>query len=810
MSNTEKIQKGTLLVLQGQEPKYIYYLTKGKMEILSAAEEFAGLDAKIIIEKSKRVGIIESDSLISGLSLLFTDPYKKSIRALEDSIISKFPIKEGGFKQVIADSPKMSISILSHLFKRLELSISDTTKYTRLYQNLCRINDNISLMFHELSNDQFPEKLLDKYEGNHNTFLDNGGHFPSKFDGKFLVTDNSSILNKKYTFSGLPLESLIDIKQCNFLKKFLKLGANFFTSVQKADPGIPLYMFETLSNALLKVLDRVEAIHNEIDEEIVTFFDDESSWTSYLTAGGYERWQENNRLSSDFLKNLVSLVVKVHSYYEEISGEKLSEIYPGFKKIHNFYLDRKNGTEVEPEKPATAANGNIAKYKNSLHQIFEFALIDKEFQKKFLKVMNTFKTMKNPFNTESDGRKIRRNITRQYWEIYRQAFIRAEKESVIPPPVRMLLRFGFLDDELMEDTQLSELDQLINRRDETSELPIYHEDEFLRRIVSGEIPPSISEMGQTYEQILREESGTNRKKSKDSRPEETDENIKKLMFDIDHRVLYTVAVCSGSTSTAFPILTKHTIHGSLLNLFISKKKIESTIKSLRDIDFSAFYRETVVKLGEKRELIEEEIIPNFVLIPAFGTKTMLWQDLVGINRRTRGRIVVPIFFMGDFLKSVAHTIACFRYELNRTMKGAMWRDPVDGGLTGIYLDYVQFFKKNPKLSMETKQKIAERFKSLRDDRNKFAEDYTLWVMYEKDGIPKLNTVVRDIFYKHIPFRKDIRSRLENMPAFSETANRFRNVHNRNTATYTRKFKKYMNENGTLPDELQKFMDFLNI
>ncbi len=81
-------------------------------------------------------------------------------------------------------------------------------------------------------------------------------------------------------------------------------------------------------------------------------------------------------------------------------------------------------------------------------------------------------------------------------------------------------------------------------------------------------------------------------------------------------------------------------------------------------------------------------------------------------------------------------------------------------------------------------------------------------MYEKDGIPKLNNVVREIFYKNIRFRKEIRQKLETMPAFSEIANRFKNVHNRDLGTFNRKFRKYADESGNLPDQLKKYLDYL--
>jgi hypothetical protein len=237
--------------------------------------------------------------------------------------------------------------------------------------------------------------------------------------------------------------------------------------------------------------------------------------------------------------------------------------------------------------------------------------------------------------------------------------------------------------------------------------------------------------------------------------------------------------------------------------------LKNSSQSLFFAHLSVFYRETAAKLGDAREVVEEEVIPNFILLPGLGTKTMLWQDLDGTNRKSRGRIVVPTLFMGDLLRNIAHTFACFRYELNRSIKGGAWRDPVDGGITGIYLDYVQFYKKNSKLSVEAKEKLNEKFKGIRDDRNRFADDYMLWVLYEKDGIPKLNTVVRDIFYKNIRFKKETRDKLSSMPAFSEISTRFRNVYNRDITQYERRFKKYRDEAGVLPEVLQKFMDYLN-
>lgn len=812
--NKEQIKKGDIIILQGDEPRFLYYLHSGTLEILSCSPEYEGLARDIIVSKSTRVGTIDANSLISGLSILFTEPYQKTIRAIEDSVITKYPIKEGGFKQVVAEDQSLAVNILGHLFKRFELSISDASKYTRLYQNLTKINDNLGLLFKELASNINAEKLLNRMEPLYETYINNGGEFPSCFDAKFLISDNGSILKKNYNFPGLPLESLIDLKQSNFFKKLLAVSPNLLEALIKDKQDIAIFIFETISEYLLKVLDRIEAVANEIEDELILLFGNDSSWTSYLVdLKGYNRLTASGRIDGEFLKNLVSVFVKLNSIYQEISGKTIIEKHPGFKKLHSLYVSLKDTTAESPaaqsageQRISRASSSILSQYKNSLHQIFEFAMSEKEFQTNFLKALNAFKNMKNPFDTETEGRKARRTLAKFYWELYGQVYVRSKTQPSTPLPARLMLQFGYIDDGLMEDSQIPELHEMLSRSSEQVKIPIYREEEFLNGIYEGKFTPSINEMGLTYEQHLQEE-GKSRGKGKDH--SSGDENINKVLYEINHRAATTVSVCSGSTATAFPILTSMVMKGNPTNFHVSKKKLESIILQLRDIDFSVFYRETVAKLDNAREVIEEEVLPNVIMIPSLGSKTMLWQELDGPNRKSRGRIVVPTLFMGDLLRSMAHTFACFRYELNRSIKGGAWRDPVEGGLTGIYLDYVQFFKKNSKLSVEMKEKVAEKFKSIRDDRNRFADDYILWVLYEKDGIPKLNTVVRDIFYKNIRFKKEIREKLSAMPAFSEIATRFKNVYSRDITQYERRFKKYRDEAGTLPDSLQKFMDYLN-
>jgi len=817
------VKAGEVLFLQGEFPKGLFFLQSGTLEILSAEAEYEGLDQEIILSKSRRVGFIDGKILIAGFSDLCSTPYKKSLRALTNANFIVYPLGDGGFAGFSKNDPGKAISVLKHFFNRFNSSQLLLGKTTKLLQNLLMINDNIALIYKELSQSNASDDLHDDAKELSDSFFSSGGKMPSTITAKFLITDNSSVLNKKYISDEFQSKNLVDEKIFSITKKMLSLEPKILAAIIRSDESILAEIYKSMTDDYQKVLDSIDLLLENVEHVLHDLYGDDSSWTEYLIDNsGFLEWLDSGRVDVSFLKNFLSFTVKLNSLYESIIGEKISNQYAGVKKIHQYYnqqlaktttksqvVSSMQETTGESSISQVSSDTNMSVYNKSLRQIMDFAVVEQDFQVKFYKLLNDFKSMKNPFNTESDGRKIRRHLSKMYWDLFKKVYLRKINSSSVPKPVDLMLKFGFLDEELIEESQLKELVQLA-RLKETSDLPIYQEFDFLRLINSGEEEPSITEMGLNYKAHLRDlEKHSSRKKV--ANPEESlDENVKRTLYEIDQRLASTAAVCSGATSTAFPILTSAAVKGNLTPIYSSKKKLEGVIKELQGIDFSIFYRETVLKLGEAREIIQEEILPYIIVLPIFGTKTLLWQELSGTNKRSRGRIVVPIFFIGDLRKSLAHTLATFRWELNRSIKGPGWADPIDGGLTGEYFDYVNTYKKNSKLSVEAKEKLKERFKALRNDRDRFADDYLMWVLFEKDGIMKLNSVTREMFYKHVPFSKAIRERLANMPAFSHAANRYKNISNRNYLGYERRFKKYMDENGNYPEEIANFFKFMKL
>lgn len=822
MPESRSLKSGDVLFVQGGMPERIYLMGEGEIEILSSPREYLGLDDEIIIDKSVRVCTLKGKVMLMGFSDLLTSPYTKSIRAISPCKIVEYPLSPEGFTGIAERDVPGSINMLRQLFNLFMQSQNQLKKAAALYTRMCQVDDNLMILYHQLSSNNGPERMNTNSETLYEAFSAGKGVMPQQAGIDFLVEDKGKILKKNY--SSKLIYDVIGQEYLDIVKGLLKANPQILVHLFKGDINMSVSMFSVITGCFNAVLENIHDIIDKINLKNDEFFNGEGSWSAYLAGkGGLQDWSLSNRIQPDFSPNLKKLFEKIDEIYTDLCGKTLRE-KNGFSDlitaaagvsapVSSTAEETQRGDYLQQDSaPVTAASVISTGLQKSIYQIFEFSMIEKEFQNKMLKLLNDFKTMKSPLNPEPEGRKVRRFISQMYWDLYKQVYVRTKTESSVPKAVRLMLNFGFLDDEMLEPFQVVELNDLARIREKSSEIPILTEYEFLSRIYAGDEEPSITEMGLSYEAFLKEQDKYQKKdknankRGGDSDPNE--ENLNKTLHEIEQRLASTAAVCSGGTATAFPILTSEIMKGSFKGIYQSKSSIASVVKNIRDIDFSLFYRETVLKLDSAREIIKEEILPYIIILPIYGTKTLLWQEMTGNNKRSRGRIVVPAFFMGDIEKSLMHTFACYRWELSRSIKGAMWADPIEGGITGEYFDYVNTYKKNTKLSQEAKEKIALRFKSLRTNRDRFADDYVMWVAYEKEGIMKLNTVVREMFFKHIPFNMDIREQLEGMPAFSKYANRYKNVSVRDIAAYERKFKKYQDASGNYPPEIAKFFEFM--
>ncbi|KLI34388.1 hypothetical protein [Brachyspira hyodysenteriae] len=239
--------------------------------------------------------------------------------------------------------------------------------------------------------------------------------------------------------------------------------------------------------------------------------------------------------------------------------------------------------------------------------------------------------------------------------------------------------------------------------------------------------------------------------------------------------------------------------------------IDEWLQKIYDIDFSAFYREVLYKnkeLNIEKELVMQEVLPNIILMPTFGSRAIMWEELSSRQKNSTGRFLFPIFTSEEIDSLLIPTIGAFRWELCKTMLGPAWNDITQMSITSEYSDYVQFYKKNRGLSDEAKEKLKVQIKKCRNNlREVFVTDYNLWIRYESKGIMRLNRVARGILYRQVPFAKDIRVELEKQPMYTEIANRFKNIRNKKATELENRYFKFTKSGNPLPDELQHHIDF---
>ncbi len=806
------LQPGESLFVQGGSPAGFFMLHQGALEILQASGDYAGLNDDIIIDKSRRVGLLDKKTMLVGFSANLNSPYGQSIRAVSKSMVVEYPLNRFGFKGIASKDFSGTVQILRQLYGTFFQSKNSLKKYASVLEKLNRFNDNMLLLYNRVG---AGSAALDRLsEALSETFLKNDGTLDSQIPVEILIKDFSKYLDKDYSFHGAAEELMP--KYDELVRNVLKSDVRVLAQMIQGNPSISTSVFEEYTKEINRIFLKIYDIRGEIDKKLLELFQGQDSWASYfVTPGIVDQWLLSPGIDGDFFSGLSQLLRKIEYMYKSLSREDFSQVgqYGDFLKAISKRPAEINGNEagrVEEVLDSGQVPGRTSSgLKKSLHQIFEFSMIDNEFQNRMLKLLNDFKNLEDPFSADGEARKVRRFINQMYWQLYKQVFVRSKRESSVPKAVKLMLSYGFLDDELLSEEQLGELNELAAMVESCDCESVIDEYDFLTKVYEGEEEPSITEMGLNYDEFIREQNKYKKKGEVILLDEEDGPMVQKTLHEIDQRLASTAAVCSsGGTSMAFPILSSELVKGSLLQFHVSKTQLCEIIKKISDIDFSLFYRETVLKIDDAREIISEEIVPWFIMLPIYGSKTFLWQENVGNNKRSRGRIVVPAFFMGDLEKDLLHSFACFRWELNRTVKGAMWADPIEGGLSGEYFDFVNTYKKNSRLSPEAKEKIAIRFKSLRTNRDRFADDYISWILYEREGIMKLNSVVREMFYKHIPFNKEIRARLENMPAFHKFANRYTNVKNRDIAAYERRYKKYQDAEGNYPMAIEKFFDFL--
>ncbi len=449
---------------------------------------------------------------------------------------------------------------------------------------------------------------------------------------------------------------------------------------------------------------------------------------------------------------------------------------------------------------------------NSIGVILDFAGCEKELADSFKAHIEKYRKMPNKNGTEDDIRILRQEITKEFNKIYCEAFIKSiEKE--LPAAVKLFFTFGYVDEELAGEKNAVYLYHLMDRLPTDPEQGVYSAYEWLKAVYEEKKEPCRNEFDTDYVAYLYEQKRMGNITAEEQKELMTD-RVAKVRFELENMFPVVNKVTFGRLSTFCPVFSEHNIMKPMDSMLVTTEKIMEIINGIRGKDYGAYYRETMYtnpQQGIPKEVIHVEILPDFILMPNAGVRGVMWQEIEGKKRTTPARMMVSIFQMEDLESILIRLTGEFRWEMCKRVQGARWNDLSEKSLTSEYFDYIQFYRKNPDLSTETKEKIKTDLGRTKNSfKEMFLRDYFLWVMFESNSSPRLNKVARTIFFTYCTFRAPVRQKLRANPLYQELADRCEIKMKQKRHKIENICQKLRSQGKEIPEEIQEEMEYMNM
>lgn len=465
-----------------------------------------------------------------------------------------------------------------------------------------------------------------------------------------------------------------------------------------------------------------------------------------------------------------------------------------------------------PEEEATTVD-DVPDVEDSMNTILAYAEVSTETAVSFREAVKKFAKMTDKNASDDAARKLRLSITKLFYQIYERAFLKSVKDpSSVPKVVRMFFNFGYVDEHLAGLENAAYLYKIVDRLPTDPKRKVYTAYEWFTAIYKGVKEPSRNEFDSDFPTFLREQKMSGNITAADEARMQNDP-IEKVLFEIRNMFPSVNKITFGRVLSFCPTFSEHNVLKDLEGTLVSADKVEEAFQKIRDIDFSAYYRDVIYtnpEIGIGKESVGVEVLPDIVLMPNVGTRGIAWQEIEGRKRTTPARMMVSIFQMEDLTNILVRLTGDFRWEMCKRIQGARWNDISEASLTSEYFDYIQFYRKNRELSADAKDKIKLSMQKAKNSyKEMFIRDYEAWILYEGVGSPRLNKVSRNIIFTYCPFSKEIRTKLMANPLYKETMTRYDIKLAQKIHHYDNVFQKLKNTGTPIPPELQRQREYLD-
>lgn len=417
-------------------------------------------------------------------------------------------------------------------------------------------------------------------------------------------------------------------------------------------------------------------------------------------------------------------------------------------------------------------------FSNSCTNILTYAGLSDTDADKIKKKIEQFAGMSDQGASDDGARRLRKELTAYYYDIYKLVFFKSLEDTNIPDEVLMFLYFGYIDEKLAgaENTQILHNAAKAIGLDE--EMRIFTFYQWLRLIYTCKKDPSVNDFSTDYITTLRKQRRDGAITEEQEKAALVDGKAR-VIFEIDNMFRSANRMMSSRVTTFVPFFSEQVLTKPLEKSLLSFEAIHKTINVIKAIDYSLFFRQTVYtapELGLDKAFIQVEVLPDVILMPVVGTRAAMWQEITGAKRTTPGRFILPIAEEEDLSGVIINLCAEFRWELCKRIQGARWNDLTERSLTSDYVDYIDTYRKNRDLSQEAKDRIKSAMQKHRNSyKEMFVADYATYIQYESSGALRHNKVVRLILFNYCPFSKIIREgAIATNPQYTQLIERYNN------------------------------------
>ncbi len=754
-----KVPKGHKFIKREDKMSQLYLVVQGKVQQVSG-------NNTCILESGSLVGIADCGSI----------KYQCDYTAAEECMLYPFPYeKPQDFQKIFESQPKYATAFL-------QATLRQTADLLGRYGQMEKIAQKFYLTVMEFyrrytlycKGNELPEKPLRRME---NMGIPGSDQKPGSWEIPF--------------FKGMQELSQAELEQFYKNRHILVIGeimhaARAMSAALDETDRMRMYL---RSNQDILLRERGDDLF-ELYQELATLVAEKDG---------------------DF-KPILEDVHKLKAYLKESGLYKRELLEQRFKVFDDCDFEAIRRKALE-EKDMLAHQGSGGEGEDCLKYIMKYAGCEETEAEHMREILDKFSAIGDDYTQDDVSRKLRREITNIFYDVYKKVFQRSLEEKELSPIIQMFLYFGFLDAGTAGSENANILYDLTSRMSECRSEHVYTMYDWLLGIYEGKNEPSKNEFDLDYTGYLNEQKRMGR--FTDAQIQEMkNDNWEKVVFELENMFVSASRVTYGKISTFTPVFSDNDVVGNLENMFVTAERIETALNDIRAIDFSIFYHEVIFsdpQHGVNKEMIQKEILPDVILMPNIGTRAMMWQETAGLKRDTSARFVFPIFTAVSLEDMMLTNCGRYRWEICRKIQGMRWNDITEPSLTSEYCDYVQFYRKNHDLSTDAKEKIKTALLRAKNNfREVFVMDYASWIKYEANGSFRLNRIARDIIFRYCPFNKRIRDSLCDNPMYQDIFQKY-SIFNERKIRHAKTFTdKYVKSGGEITPELQDHLDFFDM